>query len=487
VIKKSKVNGVDISYIVANPETDKIHATLSIGKTIKDIAQAESATVAANFNFADTNTGRPIGRVIVDGKAVIADIAKTVSRHELYMDNGTLHIGRAPTDAEWSLQGSPRLLQAGENVIASSVERDQTGVDIWHGKAYRLAAGITAAGKLVLVRTLDKVTLDVLAGIMSELGCTDALNGDGGGSAYLWPADNDWGRKMGAALIIKEEQNMTTPFKLIGDTKPELVIDPGHGGKDPGGGSSIYWDPQGFYERDKVLQISLYQYKRFKELGVKVALTRDSDITLDSTTRPNLVKNSGAKYCISNHINAASATTAAGVETIHSVYSDGKLATALMQAIADAGQIKRKTPVFTKIITNESGAPVLANGKKQDYYFMHRLTGNVGTVIIEYGFATNPGDAERIKNNWQAYAEAVVKAYCAFAGHKYTPPATVTPEPTPTPQPEKPKDDVTGHWAVTEINAVKAAGLMSGFPDGTFRPDEPVTRAQLAVVLNRIK
>jgi N-acetylmuramoyl-L-alanine amidase len=474
MIKSSKVNGISINYAIADPKTDKIYAALGIGKTVKDIAQAETATVAANFNFADTNTGRPIGRVIVDGKAVIADITKTVSRHDLYMDNGALRIGKAPAGAEWSLQGSPRLLQAGENVITSSVKRDQTGVDIWQGKDYRLAAGITAAGKLVLVRTLDKVTLDVLAGIMSELGCTDALNGDGGGSAYLWPADNGWGRNMGAALIIKEGKVMTTPFKLIGDSKPELVIDPGHGGKDPGGGSSIYWDPQGFYERDKVLQISLYQYGRFKELGVKVALTRDSDITLDSTTRANLVKNSGAKYCISNHINAASATTAAGVETIHSIYSDGKLATALMQAIADAGQIKRKTPVFSK--PNASGG---------DYYFMHRLTGSVSTTIIEYGFATNPDDAKRIKYNWQAYAEAVVKAYCIFAGHKYTPPATVTP--VPTPQPEKPKDDVTGHWAAAEINAAKAAGLMSGYPDGSFRPDEPVTRGQMAVILSRLR
>jgi hypothetical protein len=173
------------------------------------------------------------------------------------------------------------------------------------------------------------------------------------------------------------------------------------------------------------------------------------------------------------------------VETIHSIYSDGKLATALMQAIADAGQLKRSRPVFTRIITNEAGNPVLANGKKQDYYFMQRETGNVITTIIEYGFATNPDDAKRIKDNWQAFAEAVVKAYCIFAGHKYAPPATVTPEPTP--QPEKPKDDVTGHWAATEINAAKAAGLMSGFPDGSFRPDEAVTRAQMAVILSRLR
>ncbi len=39
------------------------------------------------------------------------------------------------------------------------------------------------------------------------------------------------------------------------------------------------------------------------------------------------------------------------------------------------------------------------------------------------------------------------------------------------------------HWARHAIGAVEAAGLMSGFPDGTFHPDEYVTRAQAATVL----
>ncbi len=53
-------------------------------------------------------------------------------------------------------------------------------------------------------------------------------------------------------------------------------------------------------------------------------------------------------------------------------------------------------------------------------------------------------------------------------------------------QPEKGQaDDVTGHWAEESIRRVRAAGLMRGYPDGSFRPDRPVTRAELAVILNR--
>jgi hypothetical protein len=46
--------------------------------------------------------------------------------------------------------------------------------------------------------------------------------------------------------------------------------------------------------------------------------------------------------------------------------------------------------------------------------------------------------------------------------------------------------DIEKHWAKTDIEAVTAAGLMTGYPDGLFHPEDPVTRAQLAAVANRI-
>ena len=46
-------------------------------------------------------------------------------------------------------------------------------------------------------------------------------------------------------------------------------------------------------------------------------------------------------------------------------------------------------------------------------------------------------------------------------------------------------DDITGHWAEQSIRSIRAAGLMQGYPDGSFRPDQPVTRAELAVILKR--
>jgi N-acetylmuramoyl-L-alanine amidase len=394
----------DYVYRIFDPKTDDIYPIVDIGATVKEIGEGSGpgVTTAINFNFANDDDGIPIGRVIVDGKQVIGDIPKTKKRDELYMlPDRTLHIGKAPAGALWAVQGSPPLLEDGVIVINEGVIRDKTPDDISKGDKLRTAVGITEGGKLVMVRTYAEMTLQRLAGIMKALGCVHALNGDGGGSSYIWPNDvGQYGRKLGLALIGKRG-------KVKPVTKPVLIIDPGHGGSDPGA------DGNGMIEKEWTLRISLYQFERFKALGVPVALTRSTDFTLGEEVRTKTVRDSGAKYCISNHLNAANSTddSASGVESIHSIHSDGKLAHALVAAIRDAGQKTRKTPVFTK--QGKSG---------NDFYYMHRLTGNVSTVIVEYGFMTNAADAARIKANWKAYAEAVIRAFCAFAGFAYSAP-----------------------------------------------------------------
>jgi hypothetical protein len=56
---------------------------------------------------------------------------------------------------------------------------------------------------------------------------------------------------------------------------------------------------------------------------------------------------------------------------------------------------------------------------------------------------------------------------------------------------EKPTDtkptinfsDISGHWAETNIKNAVSGGIVTGYPDGTFKPDTAVTRAEFAVML----
>jgi len=60
------------------------------------------------------------------------------------------------------------------------------------------------------------------------------------------------------------------------------------------------------------------------------------------------------------------------------------------------------------------------------------------------------------------------------------------PDPSPIPNPNPGElSDIQGHWAEGFIKGLVAKGYISGFPDGTFKPEDPITRAQYAAVISR--
>jgi LmbE family N-acetylglucosaminyl deacetylase len=56
------------------------------------------------------------------------------------------------------------------------------------------------------------------------------------------------------------------------------------------------------------------------------------------------------------------------------------------------------------------------------------------------------------------------------------------------PSPERPYTDVPrNHWAARYIDEVTNAGVMRGYDDGSFHPDDPITRAELVTVLLQLR
>lgn len=52
--------------------------------------------------------------------------------------------------------------------------------------------------------------------------------------------------------------------------------------------------------------------------------------------------------------------------------------------------------------------------------------------------------------------------------------------------PDEQAPDYAGHWAEAAIRRCIEAGLMTGDPDGSFRPNEKASRAEIATVLSRL-
>lgn len=182
---------------------------------------------------------------------------------------------------------------------------------------------------------------------------------------------------------------------------PIIIIDPGHGGRDCG------CRFENLFEKDITLKISLYQLNRLRELGINAVISRDKDIYIDPNERTKIIRDSKAKYCISNHINAGGGL---GCEVIHSIFNNGQLSHKLFKELTKLGLKGRK------VYCRES-----AKYSQKDYYFIHRDTGSCITNIVEYGFIDNHEDRDRLINNWEEYAEGVIRAFCNFIGHLYTP------------------------------------------------------------------
>jgi S-layer homology domain len=62
---------------------------------------------------------------------------------------------------------------------------------------------------------------------------------------------------------------------------------------------------------------------------------------------------------------------------------------------------------------------------------------------------------------------------------------TTAPAVAPAPTKVAQASDVSGNWAEPFIKVLVEKDIIKGYPDGTFRPDQPITRAEFAALLNK--
>ena len=184
----------------------------------------------------------------------------------------------------------------------------------------------------------------------------------------------------------------------------KIVIDPGHGGDDPGASGN------GIIEKDLNLLISKEMYEKFRSLGIPTYITRLDDSTLSPTERTKKILdafgNDSNVIVISNHINSGGGD---GAEVIYALRNTDKLSNLILNELEKAGQNVRKA--YQRRLPSDPA---------KDYYFIHRDTGNTEPVIIEYGFLDSTGDdVNQLKNNYIKFADAVVTAVSNYIDLPY--------------------------------------------------------------------
>lgn len=91
-----------------------------------------------------------------------------------------------------------------------------------------------------------------------------------------------------------------------------IVVDPGHGGSDPGA-----IGPRGTFEKDIVLAIGLYLGKMLTEAGADVVYTRETDKYVSIFERPAIAAEAAADLFVSIHSNSYMGNSARGIETLY--------------------------------------------------------------------------------------------------------------------------------------------------------------------------
>lgn len=176
-----------------------------------------------------------------------------------------------------------------------------------------------------------------------------------------------------------------------------VVLDPGHGGKDPG---KVGADEE--LEKDINLAISLKVREKLEEDGMEVVMTREEDVMLsdgdadnkkleDLNSRIDIINEQQPAIAVSIHQNSYSDPAVRGAQVFYFTHSDkGKQA---------AETLQKELLEFDQENTRDI--------KANDTYYLLKKT-EVPTVIVECGFLSCPGEAELLTD--EAYQEELAGA-----------------------------------------------------------------------------
>jgi N-acetylmuramoyl-L-alanine amidase len=214
----------------------------------------------------------------------------------------------------------------------------------------------------------------------------------------------------------------TSPSKAHPQRDIIVVVDPGHGGKDPGAVGA-----KGEREKDVVLSIAQLLARRLKrEKGFDVKLVRNDDFFVPLRKRVEIARQHKADMFISVHADAAPRLTASGASVYCLSEGGATSATARFMAQRENGadllgatsllNLKDKDPMLAGVILDMSMNATLAASLQLGSTVLDSLAGittlhqkrveqagfavlkspDVPSILVETGFISNARDSQRL-------------------------------------------------------------------------------------------
>lgn len=169
-----------------------------------------------------------------------------------------------------------------------------------------------------------------------------------------------------------------------------VVIDPGHGGKDPG--ASV----DGYLEKDINLNISLKLKDILIDKKIDVIMTREKDETVDLKLRCEIANKNNADYFISVHCNSSKDKSANGSETYS--YPGSQRGRNLAQYVQNS--------IVEMLGTKNRGV------KYAEFYVLKYTL--MPAILVETAFMSNPENLKLLFDESFIFAEAIAEGFFNF-------------------------------------------------------------------------
>ncbi len=248
-------------------------------------------------------------------------------------------------------------------------------------------------------------------------------------NSFVLPPQDGQGHRLVLDLTSATQaprQIAAEPAPLVDKAHPKrdiiVVVDPGHGGKDPGAVGS-----KGQREKDVVLSIAQLLAKRLKrEKGFDVKLVRNDDFFVPLRKRVEIAHKHNADMFISVHADAAPRITASGASVYALSEGGATSATARFMAQRENGadllgatsllNLKDKDPMLAGVILDMSMNATIASSLQLGNSILGSLEGitslhqkrveqagfavlkspDVPSILVETGFISNARDSARL-------------------------------------------------------------------------------------------
>lgn len=212
-----------------------------------------------------------------------------------------------------------------------------------------------------------------------------------------------------------------------------IIIDPGHGGRDPGAMHN------GVVEQDVNLDVARRLKTILEKLGYKVHLTRTGNKWVSLSERVAFSRRNKGDLFISIHVNASENSSISGLETYILDFARSSSVSRLATVEnADSGRLGDMDKILTEILTGarttesrrladriqkntlshlkKNGASTRDGGVKGAPFFV--LVGSsMPSVLVELGYSTNDKEASRLKSSKhrQRLAQGLANGIHAYA------------------------------------------------------------------------